>query len=324
MLHTKDWMTKHHNHKVYKMYEHNIFKIILIFFMVAVYIVMVAFNAGAGSGLMMGIFLQRVGNISDKFRTDFTPSGWTFMIWNVIFAWQFLWLGYVLSGICRRSELGWMYLKPDVFPISFYIVWILNNILNIGWLFLWDREFLIPALVFLGLIALTNHIVLFISYRALYLHGEWFYRQRRVDLWLIRVFAHNGIAVYATWTTIACLLNFAVALTYGDYIPNSISTTVCLSILAFEVVLWFCLENFVFDKYVRYTLTVYPVVIVALSGALDKNFDKNKPDRNDIYIAVLLAVACAAFVIRLALVLWRHFKQPLYTRASNKSSFPLA
>lgn len=306
------------------MYEHSIFKIILILFTVAVYIVTVAFNVGAGSGLMKGIFLQNVGNISDKFSTDFTPSGWTFMIWNVIFAWQFLWLGYVLSGICRRSELGWMYLKPDVFPISFYIVWILNNILNIGWLFLWDREFLIPALVFLGLIALTNHIVLFISYRALYLHGDWFSKQKRVDLWLIRIFAQNGIAVYATWTTIACLLNFSVALTYNGNIPNDISTTVCLSILAFEVALWFFLENFLFDKYVRYTLTVYPVVIVALSGALDKHFTAGSPGGNDIYIAVLLAVACAVFFLRLVLVLWRHFKKPLYTRASSKTSFPLA
>ncbi|KAM4040833.1 uncharacterized protein ACNLHF_012101 isoform 1-T2 [Anomaloglossus baeobatrachus] len=306
------------------MYEHNVFKLILIFLTVAVYIVTVAFNAGAGSGLMKDIFLQRVGNISDKFRTDFTPSGWTFMIWNVIYAWQFLWLGYILSGICRRSELGWMYLKPDVFPVSFYLVWILNNILNVGWLFLWDRELLIPALVFLGVIALTNHIVFFISHRALHLHGEWFHRQRRVDLWLIRIFAQNGIAVYATWTTIACLLNFAVALTYNGGIPNSISTTVSLYILAFEVVLWFCLENFVLDKYVRYTLTVYPVVIVALSGALDKHFMEASPTENNIYIAVLLAVACALFVLRLALVIWRHFKQPLYTRSLKKTSFPLA
>ncbi|XP_069810989.1 uncharacterized protein [Dendropsophus ebraccatus] len=306
------------------MYEHSIFKILLILLSLAVYIVMVAFNAGAGSGLMRGVFLQRVGNISDKFRTEFTPSGWTFMIWNVIFAWQFLWYGYVLSGLCRRSELGWMYLKPDVFPISFYIVWIVNNICNIGWLFLWDREFLIPALVFLGVIALTNHIVLFISYRSLYLHGEWFDRQRRVDLWLIRIFAQNGIAVYATWTTIACLLNFAVALTYNGNIPNTTSTTVCLSILTFEVIIWFLLENFLFDKYVRYTLTVYPVVIVALSGAIDKNFSAASPDENNIFAAVLLAVACALFVLRLALVIWRHFKRPLYTRQSKKSSFPLA
>ncbi|CAJ0951276.1 unnamed protein product [Ranitomeya imitator] len=204
------------------------------------------------------------------------------------------------------SELGWMYLKPDVFPVSFYLVWILNNILNVGWLFLWDRELLIPALVFLGVIALTNHIVLFISHRALHLHGEWFHRQRRVELWLIRIFAQNGIAVYATWTTIACLLNFAAALTYNGGIPNSTSTTVCLSILAFEVVLWFCLENFVLDKYVRYTLTVYPVVIVALSGALDKHFIEAAPTENNIYIGKCCILLCIKFATLKEILQGRH------------------
>ncbi|CAI9534378.1 unnamed protein product [Staurois parvus] len=191
------------------MYEHNTFKIILIFLTVAVYIVMIAFNAGAGSGLIKGIFLQTVGNISNKYITEFTPSGWTFMIWNVIFAWQFLWLGYVVAGICRRSELGWMYLKPDVFPVCFYFVWILNNVLNIGWLFLWDREFLIPALVFLGAIVLTNYIVLFISYRALYLNGDWFFQA-----------AESGFMAYSHFCTQwnSCICNV-------DY--NSLSLEFC-------------------------------------------------------------------------------------------------
>ncbi|MEE6474592.1 hypothetical protein FKM82_010435 [Ascaphus truei] len=306
------------------MYEHSVVKMILIFLALAVYITMVALNAGAGSGLMKGVFQQSVGNISNKYITEFTPSGWTFLIWNVIFAWQFIWLGYVLSGICRRSELGWMYLKPNVFPFSFYLVWILNNVFNIGWIFLWDREYLIPALVFLGAITLTNYIVLFISYRTLFFHGDWFQRMHKVDLWLIRILVQNGIALYATWTTVASLLNFAVVLTYNGGFPNSTSGTVALSILAFEVVLWFCLENFVFDKYVRYTITVYPVVIVGLSGALDKNYNASSPGRNSVFIAVLLAVACALFAVRLVLVVWKHFKKPLYKSIlQHKTSLPL-
>ncbi|XP_053316218.1 uncharacterized protein LOC128483922 [Spea bombifrons] len=296
------------------MYEHSILKIILIFLAFAVYIVMVAFNAGAGSGLLKAVFTQTVGNISNKFNTDFTPSGWTFMIWNVIFAWQFFWFGHVLSFICRRRT-GMDVSKTQPISSHLFFVWILNNVLNVGWLFLWDREHLIPALVFLGAIALTNYIVLYISYVAVYTHGDCLQRLHKVDLWLIRIFVHNGIAVYATWTTVASLLNFAVVLTYNGGYPNSTSTTVALSILAFEVILWFCLENFLFEAYVRYTITVYPVIIVALSGALDKNFKSQSPDSNDIFIAVLLAVACVLFIIRLILVVWNHFKKPLYRSA---------
>jgi len=39
-----------------------------------------------------------------------------------------------------RNEIGCVYLKPDLLPIPFYVVWILNNGFNVGWLFLWDRE----------------------------------------------------------------------------------------------------------------------------------------------------------------------------------------
>ncbi|KAM4694881.1 uncharacterized protein O3C94_005299 isoform 1-T4 [Discoglossus pictus] len=303
------------------MAQHSILKILLISFAFGVYIFMVAMNAGAGAGSMKGTFTQVVGNISAKYNTDFTPAGWTFFLWSVIYIWQFLWFGYVLAGFCRRSELGWMYLKPDVLPVSFYIVWILNNVLNIGWLFLWDREYLIPSLIFLAAIACTNYIVLIISYRSLFRHGNWFQRHQKVDLWLIRILVQNGIAVYATWTTIATLLNFTVVLVYNGGYTNSTSTTVSLSLLAFDLCLWFLLENFLFDKYVRYTITVYPVVIVALSGALDKNFNRSDPDYNAIFIAVLLAVACVLFLVRLVLVVWRHLKRPLYESTfSNKTS----
>lgn len=49
-----------------------------------------------------GLFRTTPGNISAKYSTDFTPAGWTFLIWNVIYTWQLAWLLYALSGICRR------------------------------------------------------------------------------------------------------------------------------------------------------------------------------------------------------------------------------
>lgn len=46
----------------------------------------------------------------------------------------------------------------------------------------------------------------------------------------------------------------------------------------------FVLEQLVLDKHVRYILVIYPVVIWALSGNLDKNYDAEKPTRNGIFI----------------------------------------
>ncbi|XP_067887077.1 uncharacterized protein [Heterodontus francisci] len=289
-------------------------RICLLLLALVVYIITLVMNALAGKGSKSGLFLQSTGNVSNKYSTEFTPAGWTFSIWGVIYTWQAVWLVYACSGLCRRNALTWM---PSVLPCAFYIVWIINNLLNIGWVFLWDREYIIPALIFLALIAFTNYVVLFFSYHALHTQCPWMQKYRKVDLWLVRILVQNGVAIYATWTTIATLLNFAVVLTYSGNITSLTSGTVSLSILAFEVVLWFYLENVVLDKYVRYTLTVYPVIIVALSGSLDKNYNAMSPTRNNIYTAVLLAAACAAFAARVAIVTWRHFKRPLHQNVEN-------
>lgn len=45
----------------------------------------------------------------------------------------------------------------------------------------------------------------------------------------------------------------------------------------------FFLENTVLDKHVRYILTIYPVVIWALTGVYTKNYDAAAPSSNDIF-----------------------------------------
>ncbi|XP_010573060.1 PREDICTED: uncharacterized protein LOC104836271 [Haliaeetus leucocephalus] len=286
-------------------------KILVMFLSLAMFTVMVILNAGNATGILKGLFRTTPGNISEKYNTDFTPAGWTFLIWNVIYAWQLAWLLYALSGICRRNELGCVYIKPDLLPIPFYVAWILNNGLNVGWLFLWDREYLLPALVFLAALTFTTCASLFISHQALSIHSSWLVKGHKAELWLTRILVQNGLALYATWTTIAALLNFAIVLIYKWNVSNETATTASLSILALDLVIWFYLENFILDKYVRYNLTVYPVLIIALTGSACKNFSFSSLMTNSIFIVVLLAVTCLIFAVRLGLVTWRLCKRPL-------------
>ncbi|TRZ19781.1 hypothetical protein HGM15179_007347 [Zosterops borbonicus] len=259
-------------------------KILVMFLSLATFIVMVIMNAGNATGTFKGLFRTTPGNISAKYSTAFTPAGWTFLIWNVIYSWQLVWLLYALSGICRRNEFGYAFIKPDLLPTPFYVAWCLNNGLNVGWLFLWDREYLLPALVFLVVLSLTTCASLFVSHRALSIHSSWFVKGHRAELWLIRILVQNGLALYLTWTSIATLLNFAVVLIYKWDVPDEKATTAALSILALGLVVWFYLENYFLDKYVRYNLTVYPVVIAALAGSAYRNSSFSSPHTNNIFI----------------------------------------
>ncbi|KAG5286839.1 hypothetical protein AALO_G00019340 [Alosa alosa] len=89
----------------------------------------------------------------------------------------------------------------------------------------------------------------------------------------------NGIAVYTTWTTIATLINLTIVLDVSG-VSKTDAATVSLCLLLIEVLGWFIVENFVIDRHVRYILTIYPVVMMALVGNVYKHYDPEAPGRN--------------------------------------------
>lgn len=126
----------------------------------------------------------------------------------------------------------------------------------------------------------------------------------------------NGVAIYATWTTIASLVNLTIVLQYDAKVSSTDAATISLSILTVVVAAWyvqikqiyillyftviedqnmdimlflfhylrFVLENFVLDKHVRFILTIYPVVIWALTGVFTENYNVADPTRTNIFV----------------------------------------
>lgn len=285
--------------------DYKILRLSLIVLSQIAYIVALIINALAGPG--KGPFQHSTGNVSDRYQTEITPAGWTFSIWGVIYSWLFLMNIYFLSWLCRG-----LYSSPAILPSVFFVSWIINLILNCSWLVLWDRELMIAALIVLALIAFTNYLLIYFSCVGLRAHGSWLKQHHPKDLFCIIVLVQNGIATYATWTTIATLLNFTVVLNLASVSATN-AATASLCILLLEVIIWFSVENFLIEKHVRYILSVYPVIIYALSGSLSKHYDSTAPGRNVVFSVVLLVLACIVFVVRLTLVVWRHRTRPLFT-----------
>ncbi|XP_069368206.1 uncharacterized protein [Paralichthys olivaceus] len=303
------------------MAKHNVSLLIALVLALVFFIITLVFNALAGPGIYP--FLRSTGNISDEFVTQITPSGWTFAIWSIIYTFLALVVLYILSGICRKNAYGYVYCSPAVLPHGFFVVWCLNLGLNTGWLFLWDRRLMPAALVVLILIALTNYLVIFFSCYALHNYGAWLNKYHKVDMWLHRVLIQNGVATYATWTTIASLVNLAVVLDYNANMSQTDASTVSLSVLTVVLFVWFMLENSVLDKHVRFIHTIYPVVIWALTGVFMGNYNAENPTRNNIFIVSLLAVACVFFVTRVGLFVWKQIKHPLYEDFNPEAMSPM-
>ena len=274
--------------------------------------------------IISGIFENNTGTISNIFYLEVVPAGWTFSIWGFIYAWQAIWIIYALTTICRRKVGTYLYLMP-VYPTVLFISYIINNILNVTWLFAWDRTKIAIALPVLALQPFTLYICLFFSFKTLYDNLDYLTRNKlTVDVWLIRLLIQNGIAFYTAWVTVATLLNFGVVLTYKDgsdvtdtFLAQDISSTIILSIVTAEIILWFSLDLTILDKYTRYTFSPYITLTVASAGIVSKNFNLDTAYRNSVFSVVILIIASICLVVKVTVMIWRHFKRPIHPLLSD-------
>jgi len=290
------------------MAEHKPARIVLIVLTVAVFAVLCVFNALAGSG-GNDVFRNNTGDVSAAFETEITPAGWTFSIWGFIYFFQALWLLYGLSTICRHGVDGYLYYSPDIMPVELYVFYILNNLLNIGWLIFWDRQSMVAAAVFLFLIWFSLVVCIAASFRALNLYLPVLFKNgKMLEVWLIRFTLHVGLGAYITWVTIATLLNITIAIQYEGGMASDSAAMIALSIFAILLGLWFSLDMTVLDRYTRYFFITYPAATFALSGVLSKQWH---PDQaSAIYVAVLLAVAGVMTIVKLVVMVYRHCTRP--------------
>lgn len=283
--------------------------LILTVLVLCFFIVTIVFNALA-SGAGTALYKSNTGAISDKYYTEITPAGWTFSIWGFIYTWQALWIVYATINLFRKSEKGPYYTYPVLRPVPFLISYLINMASNCGWMVAFDREQLELSLALLLLITVTLYICLFFSYRSLDRGMDVLVKQKRkADVWLTRFLDQNGLSIYATWVTIASLLNLTFVLQYRSAfdISQQNAATISLGILS-AIIAGFLIADWLFlDRYTRYTFTPYLVLIVALTGSLVKNYSEGA--RNTIFTIVLLAVAGAATLVKIVLLVWRHFRK---------------
>jgi len=194
---------------------------------------------------------------------------------------------------------------------AFHVLFICSCVFNCTWIMVWQRSHIAASCGILFAIAFSLYALLVLSYyRFNKLSKSNF---PKLDFYAIQALVHNGIAFYATWCTIASLLNMTIAITYIEGVKNETASTIALVILTVEILGWFIVENTVLDRYLRYTVSQYPVLIIALSAIISKHWDSSK--RNPIFSLVLLILVCILYVIRILLVLYRVAKN----RRKNKS-----
>ncbi|NQZ76872.1 MAG: tryptophan-rich sensory protein [Ekhidna sp.] len=131
---------------------------------------------------------RTTGEISDAYPTLFTPAGFTFSIWGVIY---FFLIMYVIYQASSKST------DPRLFArINRHFV--VNCIANVLWIFAWHYELITLALVLMA--------VILGSLIAIYRHVKTGKIQGIKD----RFFIKTPFSLYLGWITVATLANISV------------------------------------------------------------------------------------------------------------------
>jgi benzodiazapine receptor len=158
------------------------------FFNIITLLLMLVVNALANALPINGI---TTGAISDSFPVFFTPAGYVFSIWGLIY------IGLIAFGIYQA--LPGQRENPRLLRLGPWFA--ISNLLNTAWIFLWQYGyFTLTLFVMLGLLA-----SLLVIFRRLALSAK---SENAREAWLVNI----PFSIYLGWISVATIANFSISL----------------------------------------------------------------------------------------------------------------
>lgn len=152
---------------------------------IAAYLLMVAVNVLANALPIAGV---TTGAVSARYASLFTPAGFTFSIWAVIY----LALGAFVIYQATPAQRS----NADLAVISRPFV--LSCLANTAWIFAWHHELLLLSLALMAVLL----VALLVIYRRLHVAEAWAPRAQRI-------FTQGPFSLYTAWITVATLANIS-------------------------------------------------------------------------------------------------------------------
>ena len=206
------------------------------------FLVTILVNGAANALPLNGI---TTAELSDKYGNLFTPAGYVFAIWGVIYVLlaAFTYYQYTENEDKLHEKIGWLFVASSFF----------NSI----WIFFWHYEYLLMSLfAMIGLLVCLIFIYM------------------RLEIGLVdvsqikRYMVHLPFSVYLGWITVASIANVAALLVgvgWDGFNITAIYITASMILIALIMTLIYI--------YVRDDLAYAAVIVWALSGIFQKQMN---------------------------------------------------
>jgi hypothetical protein len=194
----------------------------------------------------------------------------------------------------------------NITPPWVYLAFITSNLIQITWLFAWDREVFIAALVLYVLLSITLSIALVLS--VIYLNKNEKKKLRNMnmttEILIIQHLVQASLILYASVIILFILVNLSIVLTYRGVVTVMWSSTISLIILTSLLINWFVVDIFIIKKSINQFVTLFPytVVLVTIAGTISANFDLVKTAGNSIFMLIILVLTFLFTIIKLIVI----------------------
>jgi translocator protein len=155
---------------------------------IVVFIVTLAVNGLAGTTVLNG---RTTAQVSDLYANPFTPAGYVFAIWGIIYALLFVFAVY--QALPKQ--------KNQPFQRQIGALFILSSVFNVVWLFLWQYDFIV--------VSVGVMFALLVTLVAIYIRLG---IGKSSATLTEKLCVHLPFSVYLGWITVASIANVAAAL----------------------------------------------------------------------------------------------------------------
>jgi benzodiazapine receptor len=138
---------------------------------------------------------RTAGEISDALPSFFTPAGYTFSIWGLIYT--------ALLGFAVYQAFPWQRQKPYLGRIGW--LFIVSSAINMSWLFAWHYGYYVLSVILM--------ISLLLTLIAIYQRLEIGFRNPALTV-ADKLFIHLPFTLYLGWITVATIANVATVLAH--------------------------------------------------------------------------------------------------------------
>eukprot|EP00794_Sanderia_malayensis_P003389 gene3389-3879_t len=266
------------------------------------------------------IFLDDVKRRFAEFDTELTPAESPLLVCRAFFSFIYtlVFILYCISKTFHRNQEANKDDYPRIISSKFYATFALSCILEAIYIGIWSRGFTFIAFLFICAACFAQYLALHASFTALYDAITRDIEFSKRTIWCNRFLVQSGLMFDCGWNTILCSINLSIVLCHNIGLSSFQSSVIGLIALSAGLIIWFLVQNVSVEKYVRFIVSEYIAILMALASLLSRD------RQSDMYFPYLLfslmSVALILLFLRIFVIMCmenkRKNQEQLYTVVS--------